>query len=78
MRDTLNYLFKIFVGITLSVCAYNATRLVSILDQTTLTNGRVTDLERWRDVLKGQWRIVVFFAVGFGSAMGYLIKHFWG
>ncbi len=33
MRDTLNYLFKIFVGITLSVCAYNATRLVSELDE---------------------------------------------
>lgn len=33
MRDTLNSLFKLFVGITLSICAWNATRVVSDLDE---------------------------------------------
>lgn len=42
------------------------------------TNGRVTAIEQREEVRKGQWKIIAGVAAVFGSALGWIIKHYWG
>ena len=50
--------------------------LDEILINVKSTNGRVTALEKWRDVLIGQWRLLVPIATAVGTVLGFLIKHY--
>ena len=57
----------------------NSTKgLNDILEQTKMTNGRVTKLEVWKSKAQGAWAVILIVAAASGSLAAIIVQYFRG